>query len=94
MTNAASPVVATSPTSDRFRLVPVNGTSKDVFTGHVVIENITGNTWAISGVIGNIVRQGVCAGSKALSGTLTQLRVLNTGGHTFDAGSINIMYEG
>lgn len=34
----------------------------------------------------------VSAGSKALSDTLTQVRI-NAGGNTFDAGTINIMYE-
>jgi hypothetical protein len=33
------------------------------------------------------------AGDKALSAELTQLTVLNTGADTFDAGSINILYE-
>lgn len=94
LTNAAAVAVADNQAFNRFRLVPAHGVSLDIFTGHVVIENITGNVWDISGAIGNIARQGVCTGRKALSDTLTQIRILNSSGNTFDTGSINIMYEG
>lgn len=94
LTNAAAVVVGDSQAFNTFRLMPVHGASTDIFTGHVVIENITGNVWVISGVIGNIARQGACAGRKALSDTLTQLRIKNSSGNTFDTGSINITYEG
>lgn len=93
-TNSVAPVVSDNATFNRFRLVPVHGSVTDTWTGHVVIENITGNTWVVSSAIGNIARQGVSNGRKALGGALTQLRVLNSGGHTFDTGSINIFYEG
>ena len=36
----------------------------------------------------------VGSGTKTLSDTLTQLRVTRTGSNTFDAGSINVIYEG
>lgn len=55
------------------------------------------NTWANSGTIGRSDDL-ICSyvgGTKPLSGTLTQLRVTTFNGtDTFDAGSINIMYEG
>lgn len=55
------------------------------------------NTWAGQGVFGrsDAVIGGFSAGSKALSGTLTQVRVTTGNGtDTFDAGTINVLYEG
>jgi hypothetical protein len=64
--------------------------------GHVIITNVTGNTWIASCVlyVNNLqVNQG--AGAKTLSGTLDRVRITTTNGtDTFDAGSINILYEG
>lgn len=65
--------------------------------GLMIITNVTGNTWAESSVIGNsdVARITHGGGSIALSGTLTQLAInTGVGTDTFDAGSINIMYEG
>ena len=67
--------------------------------GMVVISliNAATNTWSYSG---NAARSDqaaitVSAGSKALSATLDRVRVTtSTGTDTFDAGSINILYEG
>ena len=63
--------------------------------GTQVISNITGNTWVSSNVVG---RQDAYVflggGNKTLGGTLTQIRVTTINGtDTFDAGSINILYE-
>ena len=65
-------------------------------SGIIVISNITGNTWIASGVLGRddgtLTIQ--VAGTKTLSDTLTQVRITTTNGtDTFDAGSINILYE-
>jgi hypothetical protein len=62
----------------------------------VQIVNVSGNTWieSHSGKITtlNIVGGG---GSKTLSDTLDRVRVTTIGAtDTFDAGSVNIMYEG
>jgi hypothetical protein len=54
--------------------------------------------WVGSGAIADsaIVATTSCAGnSPALSGTLDRIRLTTvSGGDTFDAGSVNIMYEG
>jgi hypothetical protein len=69
----------------------------NTYNGNIMICNITGNSWTVSGVlawdsVGNV---NVLAGAKTLSDTLTQLRITTVNGtDTFDAGSINIMYEG
>ena len=65
--------------------------------GSVVITNISSNTWVAQGCVGdtNFQRVGTVGGSKSLSGTLTQLRLTTVNEtDTFDAGSVNIMYEG
>lgn len=65
----------------------------DARYGSFVIQNIAGNTWVESHSL-VVTDVSVGSGSKALSGTLTQLRITTVGGtDTFDAGTINIMYE-
>ena len=67
-----------------------------VLNGFVTLSlvNATTNTWAEQGTLGgsdnNYVH--ISGGVKSLAGTLTQVRV-NGGGNTFDAGTINILYE-
>jgi len=64
-------------------------------TGHLVITNVSGNAWVCSGVLrvdtGYMSTQ---AGNITLSGTLDRVRITTVNGtDTFDAGSINILYE-
>ena len=64
--------------------------------GHLVLTNVSGNNWVGSVVIGATGATVNCigGGSKTLSDTLTQLRITTLNGtDTFDAGTINIMYE-
>lgn len=67
----------------------------DTFSGAMVLTNISSNIWVISGVMGNSAARGqIAGGTKTLSGTLDRVRVLTSdGSSTFDAGSINILYE-
>lgn len=64
-------------------------------SGLITICNISGNTWVEYGGFNRTTATEVtvCAGTKTLSDTLTQLRITTTGTNTFDAGSINILYE-
>jgi hypothetical protein len=64
--------------------------------GTVSIYNaFNSNLWISSGVMGSNSVVNISTGSKTLSSTLTGLNILTVGGtNTFDAGSINIMYEG
>jgi len=78
-------------------LVFVNGNGAvDTYRGNVVITNITGNTWVSSGVLGRADGfQSISGGSLALSGTLDRVRVTTVNGtDVFDAGTVNILYEG
>lgn len=63
--------------------------------GLCIISNVSGNTWAETGNLGlNSSILYYSAGSKTLSDTLTQVRITTVNGtDTFDAGTINIMYE-
>jgi hypothetical protein len=54
---------------------------------------LSGNIWVASGVVYASVNTIQIAGSKTLSDTLTQVRITTTGTNTFDAGTINIIYE-
>jgi len=64
--------------------------------GAMVITNLTSNTWVMTTNTyidtGTTSRNG--SGSITLAGTLDRVRITTTNGtDTFDAGSINIMYE-
>ena len=64
--------------------------------GAVSIFSFGSNTWVASGVLGGSNGTGFsCTGTKTLVGTLDRIRLTTVNGtDTFDAGSINILYEG
>jgi hypothetical protein len=62
----------------------------------LALLNNTANTWCIFGGYGqgNAVLFSAIGGAKSLSGTLDRVRITTVNGtDTFDAGSINILYE-
>lgn len=70
--------------------------STDNITGQMIICNQTGNTWTSSCMVARAVEtyMQLGAGGVTLSDTLTQLSLTTVNGtDTFDAGSINILYE-
>jgi hypothetical protein len=76
----------------------VNGAiaSAYLYNGVIQINNLTGNTWIESGVLVDTtaVRGASSGGSSSLLGTLDRIRITTANGtDTFDAGSINILYE-
>ena len=79
-------------------LVTADNAASVVYEGSFTICNITGNTWVESGVLGRsvflIASMNSSAGRLSLSSTLDRVRITTVNGtDTFDAGSINIMYE-
>jgi hypothetical protein len=65
--------------------------------GMIVFTNINGNNWVCNGQAGLSTRNIITwtSGSLALGATLTAVRVTTANGtDTFDAGTINILYEG
>ena len=71
----------------------------DVLSGQATISLLDSatNTWAYSGVFGQSTATAIIywsGGAKPLSATLDRVRITTTNGtDTFDAGSINILYE-
>ena len=63
--------------------------------GLATIANVSENIWAFSSVIGSTGQNiTFAAGYKSISSTLNQIRITTVNGtDTFDAGSINILYE-
>lgn len=73
-----------------------NGPS-GVFNGHILLTPVSGNTWISSHTLGNYLSSFYSVsggGSVSLSGALDRVVITTVGGtDTFDAGSINILYE-
>ena len=60
------------------------------------IENLTGNNWIASATLGRsgVAQSDYMGGSVSLGGTLDRVRITTVNGtDTFDAGTINILYE-
>lgn len=77
----------------------VFNSAANIRTGNVQFCKLTGNTWVGSGILllEDITSGGVAslAGKIALSSAVTQVRLTTViGSETFDAGSVNISYEG
>jgi len=68
----------------------------DAYSGIATITNITGNAWTMTSMIGNTVNNNMRygAGNVSTVSVLTAVRITTVGStDTFDAGTINIMYE-
>ena len=85
-----------------FILTAANVVASCVYSGSIVLAltNSSTNLWVSSGVLTQSTvpasngSGNVAAGNKALSGTLDRVRITTVAGtDTFDAGSINILYE-
>lgn len=66
-----------------------------LYSGQVVLANVSGNIWVEAGTIGYSANgSSTSGGTVTLSGTLDRVRITTVNGtDTFDAGSINILYE-
>jgi hypothetical protein len=72
--------------------------SSDTAQGSIIFSNLSGNVWVAQGMAfrfsGAVYNIEYVSGSKTLSGTLDRVRITTVNGtDTFDAGSINILYE-
>ena len=81
--------------SDGFQLIQNHGSSI-VMGGSMVLTLVSGNIWVANAQLGRADGNlATCAGYKTFSGTIDRLRLTTVNGtDTFDAGSINILYEG
>lgn len=68
-------------------------TAASLQSGHIVLTLLGSNIWVCSGtIINDLPGNVVTGGSKTLSGILDRVQLITT--DTFDAGSVNIIYEG
>jgi hypothetical protein len=77
--------------------VYANTSATNINHGNIIISNLTSNTWSLSSVLGqsDAARVSWAGGSIALAAALTAIRITTVNGtDTFDAGSINILFEG
>ena len=88
--------VVTQQWASGFGLRGATTTAADIYEGHMLLSLIDSSDWISSHTmaLSNAPVTLFGAGSVTLSDTLTQLRITTVGGtNTFDAGTINIMYE-
>lgn len=85
----------TGGTNSTAGFVNGNDAAANTISGHWTITNVSGNVWVCSHTLKlttNAVGWG--AGDVTLSGTLDRIRITTVNGtDTFDAGTINILYE-
>ena len=89
--------VASSNGTTGYLLGAANWGATVVSHGSIIISLCGSNTWVASGSIGDSTTAitYTTSGSKTLSGTLDRIRITTANGtDTFDAGTINILYEG
>lgn len=93
--SAASSVTGVNTTSFLVTQLQAAGT---LIYGSAVLTNVSGNTWIMAGQVymttnsSSVAATSVFTGQVALSGVLSRVYIFASG-DTFDAGSINILYE-
>jgi hypothetical protein len=89
--------IATNSSASEIALQAGTPAAADTYNGIITIVNLSGNIWSYSGNIFRSAatnRSATTAGTVTLSATLDRVRLTTVGGtDTFDAGSINILYE-
>lgn len=77
-------------------LVVMGATAASILTGQMTITNITGNSYVSSGVYKySTTNMCISAGSVTLGGIMDRVRLTMVGGTAaFDAGTVNVMWEG
>lgn len=90
----ASSIGATANPTGGFYITSSGATQLN--SGVFTLALVAGNIWAISGssFASNATRGVISAGSVDVTATLTSIRFVGETSNTFDAGSINILYEG
>jgi hypothetical protein len=94
-TSASSAVASTIYTAG-FGVGATTQTAAFTRSGSFVVSNITGNNWACQGAVGqsDAAQTMFSTGAVDVGATLDRIRITTVNGtDTFDAGSINILYE-
>lgn len=92
-TSDAVAIIGSNSTSG-YRITTSQGAANFVY-GSITLTNLSSNIWVESGVLSNgSLTTFHSGGTKSFSGVIDRVRITTTNGtDTFDAGSINIMYE-
>lgn len=89
--NQANSTAGASSTSGFVMFV---SSAPNIVSGHMILTNITSNSWVSSHVGKTGTTDTIMGGGDVgLGGTLDRVRITSTSTDTFDAGSINILYE-
>ena len=91
-----SNIVNSANNTNGFNFSPT-AVAASVACGALTLLNVSGNTWVHTSVIGftDAAFAATGGGNIALGGTLDRVRITTVNGtNTFDAGTINISYEG
>jgi hypothetical protein len=94
---ANSPAYSSTSQTAGFNLTGTGVDTAGLYSGSAIITLMGSNTWVLQSCIGAalLARTFFSAGSKTLAGTLDRVRLNSVSGtDTFDAGSVNILYEG
>lgn len=88
---------ATGGTNSTAGALLFSGNAINILTGSYTFVNLTGNTWVGTGGHiydndGGFVGNG--ASKVTIGGTLDGIRITSAGSNTFDAGTINVFWEG
>jgi hypothetical protein len=85
---------ATNAVSSTSAFILLAGDSAAIITGQMVITNISTNSWVQSGTFKRSTSSmEFSAGDVSIGGALDRVRITVSGTNTFDAGTINILYE-
>jgi len=95
--NAANSITFLTNTTAAFAIARALAAIADTTSGIIILTNVSGNIWSMTGSLSRNTNGGMTmfAGVKTISGgALTAVRITTSSGtDTFDAGSINILYE-
>jgi len=87
--------VTTATFLTSFLLMAVGAAGANTYHGSCQLNLVGSNTWVVAGNLGAPPSAlSLLGGSKALSGVLDRVRITTSTADTFDAGTINIMWEG
>lgn len=93
-----SVVNATAGSTSSAGVVMYSAVAAAVWGGSIELTLCASNSWSAKGVIGTFTASSgtnMCGGNVTLSGTLDRIRLTTVNGtDVFDAGSVNVMYEG
>jgi len=95
VTVQSAAISSAAVTSTTAFVVATAGNVAYLWTGTVQLVNLTSNTWVECGMLVNTTgdRSTNSGGTLALGGALDRVRITSVTPDTFDAGSVNILYE-